>query len=135
MAAVRSSGNRSTEARLRAILTQAEIVGWREQAKDLSGVPDFVFDQERVIIFVDGCFWHGCPHCYRRPSSSQKYWDEKVQTNMKRDRRIRAKLRRQGWSVLCVWEHSLTEPDKVIRRIKAKLAKRKEIEENKKEMA
>lgn len=135
MAAVRSSGNCSTEARLREILTQAEIVGWREQAKDLSGVPDFVFDQEKVVIFVDGCFWHGCPHCYRRPSSSQKYWDEKVQTNMKRDKRVRAKLRRQGWSVLRVWEHSLTEPDKVVRRIKAKLAKRKEIEEKKKETA
>lgn len=135
MAAVRSSGNRSTEARLRDILTQAEVTCWREQAKDLPGVPDFVFDKERVAIFVDGCFWHGCSRCYRRPSSSQEYWDEKVQTNMKRDRRVRARLRRQGWAVLRVWEHSLSEPDKVVRRIKAKLAKRQNIETEKEDTA
>jgi len=78
MASVRSTGNRSTEKRLRSALVHAKIKGWRIQAHDLAGIPDFVFDNERVAVFVDGCFWHGCPRCYRRPSSSRKYWDEKV---------------------------------------------------------
>ena len=128
MSSVRSSGNRSTEIRLREILIRHEIFGWREQASDLVGSPDFVFDQEKLVIFVDGCFWHGCPYCYRRPSSSQEYWDKKVRANVRRDRRVRAKLRRQGWSVLRIWEHSLKNPDKVIHRIENKLAKLRESE-------
>lgn len=124
MASVRSSGNDSTEKRLRSTLTKAKIKGWRTQAKDLPGSPDFVFDTERLAIFVDGCFWHGCRRCYRRPSSSRKYWDEKVRRNMARDKRVAAKLRRSGWSVIRVWEHSLSEPEKVVARIKGKLAVR-----------
>ncbi len=127
MASVRSKGNRSTEERLRVILTQAGITGWREQASDLPGVPDFVFDNERLAIFVDGCFWHGCPRCYRRPQSSQSYWDAKVQNNVSRDKRLRAKLRRQHWSVLRIWEHSLSEPEKIVRRIMLQLMKRRKL--------
>jgi DNA mismatch endonuclease (patch repair protein) len=130
MAAVRSSGNRSTETRLRAALIQAEIKGWREQARDLLGVPDFVFDEERVAIFVDGCFWHGCSHCYRRPHSSSEYWDAKVQGNMARDKRVRAKLRRNGWSVIRVWEHELSEPKRAITRIERKLKEKRDESSN-----
>jgi DNA mismatch endonuclease (patch repair protein) len=101
---------------------QAKIRGWRIQVKDLTGSPDFAFEQEMLAVFVDGCFWHGCPHCYRRPSSSRKYWDEKVRRNVARDKRVAAKLRRNGWSVIRVWEHSLAEPEKIIARIRAKLS-------------
>jgi DNA mismatch endonuclease (patch repair protein) len=104
------------------MLTRAKVKGWRTQAKDLPGSPDFVFDAKRLVVFVDGCFWHGCRRCYRRPSSSRKYWDEKVRRNMARDKRAAAKLRRNGWSVIRVWEHSLSEPEKVVARIKIKLA-------------
>lgn len=124
MASVRSTGNRSTEKRLRSALTRAKVKGWRTQAHDLAGVPDFVFDKERLVVFVDGCFWHGCPRCYRRPSSSRKYWDEKVKRTMARDKRVAAKLRRNGWSVIRIWEHSLSEPEKAVARIKGKLAVR-----------
>ncbi|MDW8405516.1 very short patch repair endonuclease [Chloroflexus sp.] len=124
MASVKSSGNRSTEARFRNILSVAGISGWREQARDLTGKPDFVFDQERIAIFIDGCFWHGCPICYRRPQSSQEYWDQKVQSNIKRDRKIRSALRRQGWSVLRFWEHDLKNPEKVMRRVLLSLDRR-----------
>jgi DNA mismatch endonuclease (patch repair protein) len=121
MASVRSSGNDSTERRLRSALVKAKIKGWRTQAKDLPGSPDFVFDGKQLAVFVDGCFWHGCPRCYRRPGSSRNYWDEKVRRNMARDRRVAARLRRSGWSIIRVWEHSLSEPEKVIARIKSKL--------------
>lgn len=122
MASVRSSGNRSTEKRLRSALMRAKMRGWRVQARDLPGIPDFVFERKHLAVFVDGCFWHGCPRCYRRPHSSRKYWDEKVRRNTTRDRRINAKLRRDGWSVLRVWEHSLFDPERAVARIKAKLS-------------
>jgi len=124
MASVRSSGNRSTEKRFRYALIKARVKGWRTQARDLAGAPDFVFDKEKIAVFVDGCFWHGCPHCYRRPHSSRKYWDEKVKRNMARDKRVAAKLRRNGWSVIRVWEHSLSKPEKAVSRVKGKLAVR-----------
>ena len=121
MAAVRSRGNRSTEQRLRLMLVRRGVRGWRMQARDIAGTPDFVFDRRKLVIFVDGCFWHGCPSCYRRPSSSRAYWDAKVQRNMKRDRRVRRELRREGWSVIRIWEHELREPARVLGRITRKL--------------
>src|SRR5882672_8682048 len=95
MAAVRSSRNRSTEWVLRARLVRAGFRGWRLNAKDVLGCPDFVFDEERLAVFVDGCFWHGCPSCHRPPSSNQEYWTQKVGRNKKRDRMASRELRRE----------------------------------------
>ena len=122
MASVKSSGNRSTEKRLRSALIRAKIRGWRIQVRELPGTPDFVFDKEHLIVFVDGCFWHDCPHCYRRPSTTRKYWDDKVQRNMARDKRVKAKLRREGWSVIRIWEHELLNLAQVINRIQHNLS-------------
>lgn len=121
MASVKSSGNRSTEKRLRSALMRAKIRGWRTQARELIGTPDFVFDKKHLAVFVDGCFWHGCPHCYRRPSSSKIYWESKVKRNMARDKKVKSKLRRDGWSVIRVWEHELSNVSQVIDRIQRKL--------------
>ena len=124
MASVRASGNRSTEGRLRSALMRAKIRGWRMQAHDVFGIPDFVFDKERFAIFVDGCFWHGCPDCYRRPKSSCQYWDAKVQKNKARDKKVNMKLRHHGWSVMRVWEHELSDLKKVIATLERKLKER-----------
>lgn len=107
-----------------------KIRGWRVQARDLPGIPDFVFERKQLVVFVDGCFWHGCPRCYRRPHSSRKYWDEKVRLNTVRDKRVRARLRRNGWSVLRVWEHELDKSEKVVDRIKKKLGIRNVLQRN-----
>ncbi len=132
MRAVKSKGNRSTEARLRALLARRGVRGWKVQAAQVRGSPDFIFPSERVAIFVDGCFWHGCPRCYRRPSSSRTYWDAKVQRTITRDNRNRARLRREGWSVLRLWEHALAEPDRVLARIHAALDRRRSASTRKK---
>ena len=105
MRAVKSKGGRSTEAKLRAALVSHGIRGWRINADELPSKPDFVFEKELLAIFVDGCFWHGCPKCYRRPRSNRSYWDAKVTKNIERDRRQRRKLRKFGWSVIRLWEH------------------------------
>jgi DNA mismatch endonuclease (patch repair protein) len=123
MAAVRSKNTRSTEWKLRAILISAGIRQWRYQLPGMPGKPDFVFPVEKLAIFVDGCFWHGCPKCYRRPSSRRSYWDAKVAHNILRDRRNRSRLRRECWRVVRIWEHQLvTSPANCVKRIQRKLS-------------
>jgi DNA mismatch endonuclease, patch repair protein len=116
MSLIRSRGNLETELRLIAIFRQYGITGWR-RCQPLIGKPDFVFRASRVVVFVDGCFWHGCPKCYRRPASNQQYWDQKVARNRRRDRSVTRALRGQGWLVIRVWHHELKRPTAVATRI------------------
>src|SRR3972149_10249132 len=109
MASIRSGGNASTERAFVRLLRAERITGWRRHAS-LPGKPDFVFRKERLAIFVDGCFWHGCSRCYRLPSQHRAYWREKVRLNRKRDRRAGRALRGRGWRTLRIWEHSLESP-------------------------
>jgi len=118
MSRIRSRGNKDTELRLIAIFRKHQIVGWRRHVK-LAGKPDFVFPAARVAIFVDGCFWHGCPRCYRRPHSNQAYWDAKVHRNRQRDSETDRMLRKLGWRVVRLWEHDLVQREAcVVRRIR-----------------
>lgn len=121
MARVKSRRNRSTEWRLRANLIRAGIRGWKLNPSDIKGKPDFAFRHKRLLVFVDGCYWHGCPQCYRRPSSNRGYWDAKVARNRLRDRKTSARLRRDGWRVLRIWEHQLSATESVLKKIKAQL--------------
>ena len=123
MAAVRSTGNRTTERRFRAILVRHGFRGWRMHASELSGKPDFVFDAHRLAIFIDGCFWHKCPLCFRAPSSSLAYWEPKIASNVARDARSRRKLNRKGWSVMRIWEHELRDGPRVLARLTRALAR------------
>ncbi len=119
MGLVRSNRNRSTELRLISIFRELGITGWRRN-QDLPGKPDFVFRARKLCVFVDGCFWHGCPKCYRRPASNQNYWDAKIQRNKGRDREVNWKLRARGWLILRIWEHQLRLADRtnLIRRLR-----------------
>jgi len=121
MAAIRSTGNRATELRLAAILRAHGITGWRRR-QTLPGKPDFVFRRQRLAVFVDGCFWHGCPRHLRMPRSNHPYWKRKIARNIRRDRAINHLLKKGGWQVLRVWEHALRSPELVARRIASKLA-------------
>ena len=68
---------------------------------------DIVFVRSRVAVFVDGCFWHGCPDHYSRPRSSTAFWSAKLTGNVERDRRQTVALEHAGWSVLRIWEHDI----------------------------
>ena len=70
---------------------------------------DIVFTRQRVAVFVDGCFWHGCPQHGRKPSSNSGYWDAKLTRNAERDRETDALLSAAGWRVIRVWEHETTD--------------------------
>lgn len=125
MSRIRGRKNKSTELRLVAILRANKLRGWRRH-QPLAGSPDFAFTDAKVAIFVDGCFWHGCPKCYKPPASNAMFWAEKVAYNRVRDRRISRHLRSRGWSVLRVWEHSLTRnPSAVVSRIRTALNHRR----------
>jgi DNA mismatch endonuclease (patch repair protein) len=121
----RSQRNRSTEWRLRARLIQAGIRGWELNPSDICGKPDLAFREQRLLLFVDGCYWHGCPKCYRRPSSHTDYWDAKVARNRARDVRTAAQLKRDGRRVLRIWEHQLTAVASVLKKIRMELESNK----------
>ncbi len=127
MAAIRSKGNKDTELKLVSILRSHGIKGWRRH-RPLPGNPDFIFPKQRLAVFVDGCFWHGCRwHC-RMPKSRSNYWKPKIARNKKRDREVTRQLRRCGWEVLRVWEHALKRPSKMLGRLKVILASRKRLD-------
>jgi DNA mismatch endonuclease, patch repair protein len=121
MAAIRSTGNRATELRLAAIFREHGITGWRRH-RALPGRPDFTFRRERLAIFVDGCFWHGCPRHLRMPSDNRPYWKLKIARNIHRDHETTRRLKKAGWQVLRVWEHALRSPEVVAWRIASRLA-------------
>ena len=120
MALVRGRGNKSTEIRLALILRKMKASGWRRHLP-LPGRPDFAFLKSRIVIFVDGCFWHGCPKCYRRPKSNISFWQRKVAQNMRRDRSVGRQLRIDGWKVVRIWEHELGRENRVVSRLKRHL--------------
>jgi DNA mismatch endonuclease (patch repair protein) len=103
---VRSRGNKATELMLVESLRSAGIRGWRRHAA-IFGRPDFIFPAQRVALFVDGCFWHGCKKHCRMPSSNQEYWNAKIARNVVRDRTTTRRLRALGWRVVRIWEHEL----------------------------
>ena len=70
---------------------------------------DIVFTRAKVAVFIDGCFWHGCPEHYQRPLANRPYWDEKVRQNRARDAETTKKLAQAGWMVLRFWEHEPVE--------------------------
>ena len=72
---------------------------------ELRRTADLVFRPAKVAVFIDGCFWHGCPEHYSEPRTNTDYWAAKVVRNMQRDTDTNQRLREAGWIVLRYWEH------------------------------
>lgn len=121
MSRIRSFGNKDTELRMVVLMRAARITGWRRHVqirearrpgpvamKPLTVRPDFMFRTERVAVFIDGCFWHGCPRHATRPKQNRKFWDAKLARNQARDRAVTRALKRSGWKVLRLWECALS---------------------------
>jgi len=136
MSRIRSRGNARTELALVRVFRAEGITGWRRHIqiriaergrRNGRGVratgssfrtphsalrvcavrPDFVFQRQRLAVFVDGCFWHGCPQHGTKPKGNAAFWRRKFATNVARDLRVNRALRRAGWRVLRIWEHAL----------------------------
>ena len=123
MSRIRSRGNKRTEISFVSLLRREKITGWRRHltiklkqtkksasdgTKFKSQVrPDFVFQKKKLAVFIDGCFWHGCPKCYRNPKSRKKFWSAKILRNKDRDSFQTRALRCVGWKVIRIWECAL----------------------------
>lgn len=82
---------------------------YRKNVHDLKGKPDIVFAKKKVAIFLDSCFWHGCRwHC-RLPNTNRTYWVAKIERNKARDNNINKLYKKNGWTVLRIWEHEVNK--------------------------
>ncbi len=77
----------------------------RRPLPQLARVADIVFPRHRVAVFVDGCFWHGCPTHLMWPKSNAAWWHDKITGNQRRDRDTDGRLSEAGWAVFRMWEH------------------------------
>lgn len=105
MAAIRGKDT-IPELRVRRFL-HAQGLRYRLHAGGLPGKPDLVFRSRHAVVFIHGCFWHGCPHCRagrRTVKSNADYWLPKLARNKIRDARVRAELEGLGWRVIVIWE-------------------------------
>ena len=108
MRQVKSSRIKSTELKLIEFFKENRIIGWRRNYK-LFGKPDFTFPQRKVVIFVDGCFWHGHDCRNTKPKDNKEYWATKIDRNRHRDINVTQVLKEKGWNVIRVWECELKE--------------------------
>src|SRR4030042_4174804 len=79
---------------------------FRYQPK-MPGNPDFAIKKRKIAIFLDGCFWHKCPKCFRPPKSKKYYWIPKIERNKRRDEEITKQYKKNGWMVIRIWEHQI----------------------------
>ncbi len=106
MSRIRGKGNKDTEVALAKLFRVNGITGWRRHYA-IEGKPDFAFPKHRLAVFVDGCFWHGCPKHATQPKGNASFWATKLAANKERDRKVNRALRAKGWKVLRIWEHDL----------------------------
>jgi DNA mismatch endonuclease, patch repair protein len=120
MRAIKGS-NTAPELKIRTLLHRAGY-RYRLHVSDLPGKPDLVFPSRRAVLFVHGCFWHGhsCKRGARQPKSNAEYWLAKIEKNRERDKRARARLISQGWSVHTIWECELND-EGMLARLKSSL--------------
>lgn len=100
-------------------MLRAEKLRFKMNVPDLPGKPDVVFRKNELVIFVDGCFWHGCKKHFKAPISNNFFWEEKIARNIKRDLQINEFYKSLGWKIVRVWEHQIKgNPAPVIKKIK-----------------
>ena len=117
MQAVKGKGTR-LEKRLCAMLAGMGLKGWKKNVENITRKPDIAFVNQRVAVFIDGCFWHGCPYCRRKlPETNRKYWERKIKRNVALAKSHNRQLRRDGWTVIRVWEHEIDDTGKIKARI------------------
>ncbi|MEC1258947.1 very short patch repair endonuclease [Bacillus swezeyi] len=82
---------------------------FRVNTRTLFGKPDISIKKLKLVVFIDSCFWHGCPDHKRIPKSNIVFWKNKIERNIERDRIVTEFYRNKGWNIIRIWEHSLRE--------------------------
>lgn len=95
---------------------------YRKNFGALPGKPDMVFSRMNTVIFIDSCFWHGCPKHLRMPKSNVDYWKNKIKRNKERDNATNREYKNSGWQVIRIWEHDInTSFERTIRKLVQKV--------------
>ena len=111
MKAVKSRNTKTTEIKMMEIFKELHIIGWR-RTYPLIGKPYFVFPKKRIVIFVDGCFWHGHDCRNVTPSDNAEFWEAKRLYNKKHDEEVTQTLVQKNWTVIRVWECELKKKNR-----------------------
>ena len=102
--------NTKPELLLRRALFHNGLRGYRLHWKKAPGRPDIAYPRKKIAIFVNGCYWHRCPHCNPSfPKSNVEFWTNKFEKNKERDERKKQELEEAGWKVLVCWECKVKE--------------------------
>jgi DNA mismatch endonuclease (patch repair protein) len=80
---------------------------YTKKNKDIPGKPDLAFRKKRLVVFIDGCFWHRCPQHFKQPANNAEFWQKKIQSNIERDEKVNRMLQTEGWKVIRIWEHDV----------------------------
>lgn len=111
------------EQTVRRLLREIGYPGYRLNWKKVPGRPDIAYPGRKIAIFVNGCFWHRCPHCnLPLPKSHTEFWREKFERNVARDEEKTRALEALGWTVITIWECELKNPEAVKRRLSSFLS-------------
>ena len=111
MKAVKSRNTKTTEIKMMEIFKELHIIGWR-RTYPLIGKPDFVFPKKRVVVFVDGCFWHGHDCRNVTPSDNAEFWEAKRLYNKKHDEEVTQTLVEKNWTIIRIWECELKKKNR-----------------------
>ena len=111
MKAVKSRNTKTTELKMIEIFKELHIVGWR-RTYPLIGKPDFVFPKKRIVVFVDGCFWHGHDCRNVTPSANAEFWNAKRVYNKQHDEIVTETLFKKNWKVIRIWECELKKKNR-----------------------
>ena len=82
---------------------------YRIHNKSMFGKPDISFTKNKLAIFIDGCFWHGCNKCYKTPKTNPEFWHNKIEQNKSRRKIVRQTLKKNNWAILEFWEHDIKQ--------------------------
>jgi len=98
---------------------------YRKNVKGMTGKPDLCFPRDKIVVFLDSCFWHGCKYHCRTPKSNVEYWEGKIERNKKRDKEVTKFYKNNSYKIMRFWEHEVKENfdeilDKIEKAVKGK---------------
>jgi len=111
MRKVKSRNTKTTELALIKIFKEQHITGWR-RTYPMIGKPDFVFPKKRIVVFVDGCFWHGHDCRNVTPRENAEFWNNKREYNKTHDKLVTERIESMGWKVIRIWECELKKKNR-----------------------
>ncbi|SDN60501.1 T/G mismatch-specific endonuclease [Psychrobacillus sp. OK028] len=115
------SGNRGKDTKLELMVRHAlwkDGYRYRKNNRRLLGTPDISFPNLKIVVFLDSCYWHGCPTHFKMPKTNTSFWHQKINRNIERDYDISSHYSEEGWTLLRFWEHEVkNDLDRVVKTI------------------